>query len=241
MFTGPKNSGEAPPTAARAVAPGGTLLVVAHDSTNLTEGVGGPQDASVLFKPEQALHGVNGLDLHTVTARRVFRQVQRRNETGTAVDAPRRAPPAGDRGTEPIAQSQSGDTMSGYGMSVSVDAPMDQVLDRTRAALADQGFGILTEIDVAATMKAKLDVDVPPQIILGACNAPLARQGLQIEPDLGLLLPSNVVVRKDDTGRTLVSALDPELMVRVPGKPDLQPIADDARARLRAVLDSLTD
>ncbi len=71
--------------------------------------------------------------------------------------------------------------MADFGMSVHVDAPLDQALERTRAALADQGFGILTEIDV----------DVPPQIILGACNAPLARQGLQIEPDLGLLLPCN--------------------------------------------------
>ncbi len=80
--------------------------------------------------------------------------------------------------------------MPAYGMSVRIDAPLDQALDRARAALSHQGFGILTEIDVAATLKAKLDVDVPPQIILGACNAPLARQGLQIEPDLGLLLPA---------------------------------------------------
>ena len=99
--------------------------------------------------------------------------------------------------------------MADFGMSVRVDAPLDQALERTRAALADQGFGILTEIDVAATLKAKLDVDVPPQVILGACNAPLARQGLQIEPDLGLLLPCNVVVRTDDDGQTLVSALNP--------------------------------
>lgn len=98
--------------------------------------------------------------------------------------------------------------MSDYGMNGRVDAPMEQVIERTRAALADQGFGILTEIDVAATLKAKLDVDVAPQVILGACNAPLARQGLQIEPDLGLLLPCNVVVRVDEAGQTLVSALN---------------------------------
>ncbi len=126
--------------------------------------------------------------------------------------------------------------MADMGMSVHVDAPLDEALERTRAALADQGFGILTEIDVAATLKAKLDVDVPPQIILGACNAPLARQGLQIEPDLGLLLPCNVVVRTDDDGQTLVSALNPELMVTVPGRPELEPIAADAKARLQEAL-----
>ena len=131
--------------------------------------------------------------------------------------------------------------MAGFGMSVHVDAPLDEALERTRAALADQGFGILTEIDVAATLKAKLDVDVPPQIILGACNAPLARQGLQIEPDLGLLLPCNVVVRTDDDGQTLVSALNPELMVTVPGRPELEPIAADAKARLQEALRAVAD
>ena len=131
--------------------------------------------------------------------------------------------------------------MADFGMSVHVDVPLDEALERTRTALADQGFGILTEIDVTATLKAKLDVDVPPQIILGACNAPLARQGLQIEPDLGLLLPCNVVVRIDDDGRTLVSALDPELMVTVPGRPELEPIAADARARLQEALRAVAD
>ena len=131
--------------------------------------------------------------------------------------------------------------MADFGMSVHVDAPLHEALERTRTALADQGFGILTEIDVAATLKAKLDVDVPPQIILGACNAPLARQGLQIEPDLGLLLPCNVVVRTDDDGRTLVSALNPELMVTVPGRPELEPIAADAKARLQEALRAVAD
>ncbi|WP_205730024.1 DUF302 domain-containing protein [Blastococcus sp. TF02-8] len=131
--------------------------------------------------------------------------------------------------------------MADFGMSVHVNAPLDEALERTRAALADQGFGILSEIDVAATLKAKLDVDVPPQIILGACNAPLARQGLQIEPDLGLLLPCNVVVRTDDDGQTLVSALNPELMVTVPGRPELEPIAADAKARLQEALRAVAD
>jgi uncharacterized protein (DUF302 family) len=131
--------------------------------------------------------------------------------------------------------------LADFGMRVHVDAPLHEALERTRTALADQGFGILTEIDVAATLKAKLDVDVPPQIILGACNAPLARQGLQIEPDLGLLLPCNVVVRTDDDGRTLVSALNPELMVTVPGRPELEPIAADAKARLQEALRAVAD
>ena len=126
--------------------------------------------------------------------------------------------------------------MSDYGMRVRIDATIEEALDRTRAALAEQGFGILTEIDVAATLKEKLDVDVPPQVILGACNAPLAREGLQIEPDLGLLLPCNVVVRTDGSGQTLVSSLNPEIMVSVPGRPELQPIAADAKARLQNAL-----
>ncbi len=131
--------------------------------------------------------------------------------------------------------------MADFGMRVRVDTPLDQALERTRAALAEQGFGILTEIDVAATLKAKLDVDVPPQVILGACNAPLARQGLQIEPDLGLLLPCNVVVRTDDNGQTLVSALNPELMVSVPNRPELEPIAADAKTRLQNALRTVAD
>ena len=119
---------------------------------------------------------------------------------------------------------------------VQVNIPLDEALERTRAALAAEGFGILTEIDVAETLKAKLDVDVPPQIILGACNAPLARQGLAIEPDLGLLLPCNVVVRTREDGQVLVSALNPELMVAVPGRPELEPIAADAKTRLQNAL-----
>jgi uncharacterized protein (DUF302 family) len=126
--------------------------------------------------------------------------------------------------------------MADFGMSVHVDLPLAEALERTRAALAEEGFGILTEIDVAATLKAKLDVDVPPQIILGACNAPLARQGLAIEPDLGLLLPCNVVIRTGEDGQVRVSALNPELMVTVPGRPELEPIAADAKARLQNAL-----
>lgn len=129
--------------------------------------------------------------------------------------------------------------MADFGMSVQVDCSLEEALERTRATLAEEGFGILTEIDVAATLKAKLDVEVPPQVILGACNAPLARQGLAIEPDLGLLLPCNVVVRAGEDGRVLVSALNPELMVTVPGRPELEPIASDAKARLQSALEAV--
>ena len=126
--------------------------------------------------------------------------------------------------------------MTAIGMSVRLDVPLDEALERARTALADQGFGILTEIDVAATLRTKLGVEVAPQVILGACNAPLAREGLRIEPDLGLLLPCNVVVRVDQDGTTLVSALDPELLVSVPGRPELAPIAAEAKTRLQNAL-----
>ena len=126
--------------------------------------------------------------------------------------------------------------MTAFGMSVRLDVPLDEALQRARTALADQGFGILTEIDVAATLQAKLGVEVAPQVILGACNAPLAREGLRIEPDLGLLLPCNVVVRVAEDGTTLVSALDPELLVSVPGRPELEPIAAEAKTRLQTAL-----
>jgi uncharacterized protein (DUF302 family) len=129
--------------------------------------------------------------------------------------------------------------VSGYGMTVVVDAPFDEADRRTRAALADQGFGVLTEIDVAATLKQKLGVEVAPQVILGACNPALAHRGLAVEPGLGLLLPCNVVVRVDEGGRTLVSALDPAIMVGLTGRTELEPVAAEAAERLRAALDVL--
>lgn len=127
-----------------------------------------------------------------------------------------------------------------YGTSITTDLPFDQAVERTKAALAEQGFGVLTEIDVQATMKAKLDLDVEPQLILGACNPPLAHRALETDPDIGLLLPCNVVVRRSQ-GTTLISALDPQVMVALPGRPDLQPVADEAGRRLRAALTSLSD
>lgn len=126
-----------------------------------------------------------------------------------------------------------------YGITVTVDRPFDEVMTTTRAALAEQGFGVLTEIDVAATLKTKLDVDIAPQVILGACNPPLAHRALQAEESIGLLLPCNVVVRSAGEQRTVVEAIDPEVMVELTGNAELRSVADDAAARLRVAIDAV--
>lgn len=128
--------------------------------------------------------------------------------------------------------------MSKYSLSIDLDDDMDDVLARTREALAAEGFGVLTEIDVQATMKAKLDVDVEPYVILGACIPSLAHQALQAEPELGVLLPCNVVVYRAD-GRTRVSAVDAEQMLGMVGNPDLMPVATEVAARLDRVLGAI--
>lgn len=125
-----------------------------------------------------------------------------------------------------------------YGMTITTDLPFDDAVERVRGALSEQGFGVLTEIDVQATLKAKLDQDMEPYLILGACNPALAHQALEVERSIGLLLPCNVVVRREgDT--TVVQALDPAVMVTLPGRPELQGVADDATSRLRAALDAV--
>jgi len=125
-----------------------------------------------------------------------------------------------------------------YGTSVTLALPFDQVVPAVRASLAEQGFGVLTEIDMQATMKAKLDEDLPPYLILGACNPTLAHRALQADPSLGLLLPCNVVVRQSDDG-TIVEAIDPMTMVSVSDNPALKPVADEAASLLRAALAAL--
>ena len=126
--------------------------------------------------------------------------------------------------------------MSDYGISVTLPAGFADTVQRTRAALAEQGFGVLTEIDVAATMKAKLNADMPPYLILGACNPPLAHQAIGIDPSIGLLLPCNVVVRTLDDEHTLVEAMDPNVMVTATGNPALESVAEQARERLSKAL-----
>ena len=109
-----------------------------------------------------------------------------------------------------------------------------------REALKAQGFGVLTEIDVQATLRDRLGENMEPYLILGACNPPLAHRALAADRSIGLLLPCNVVIRAD-AGQTVIEALDPQTMIAVAGNPALQPVADEAASRLRAALDSLTD
>ena len=127
-----------------------------------------------------------------------------------------------------------------YSMTITLDLPYDKAVPAVKAALADQGFGVLTEIDARATMKEKLGADMEPYIILGACNPQLAHRALDVDRQIGLLLPCNVVVRADGDDRSIVSALDPQVMVTIPENEDLRPVADEAGRRIRAALDTLT-
>ena len=127
-----------------------------------------------------------------------------------------------------------------YGISVTVPLAWERAVERTRAALAAEGFGILAEMDIAATLEKKLGVDFRPYVILGACNPPLAHQALTAEPDIGLLLPCNVIVRADDApGRSVVAAMDPVEALALTGNDGIRPIADDVKARLRRVLEAV--
>jgi uncharacterized protein (DUF302 family) len=126
-----------------------------------------------------------------------------------------------------------------YGTSITVDLPFADAVARVRDALKRQGFGVLTEIDVTATLRDKLDEQIEDYVILGACNPPFAHQALGIDRSLGLLLPCNVVVRAAGDG-TVVEALDPQVMVTVTGRPELKPIADQVARRLTDALAGLT-
>ena len=127
-----------------------------------------------------------------------------------------------------------------YGRTVELGLPYEQAVPRVKEAFAAQGFGTLTEIDVRATLKEKLGQDMESYVILGACNPQLAHRALDVEREIGLLLPCNVVVRAAKDGTTLVQALDPQVIVSVPERDELQPIADEAGRRIQAALDSLT-
>ena len=128
----------------------------------------------------------------------------------------------------------------GYGISIRTQAPFAEAVARVREALKAQGFGVLTEIDMRATLRDKLGQDMEDYLILGACNPPLAHRALGINASIGLLLPCNVVVRAD-AGQTIVEALDPQTMVTTAGQPALQPVADEAAVRLRTALESLRE
>jgi uncharacterized protein (DUF302 family) len=129
---------------------------------------------------------------------------------------------------------------SRYGFAVRVPLAYGAAAERTRQELAKEGFGVLTEIDVAATLRNKLDVDFRPYLILGACNPPLAHRALAAEPDIGLLLPCNVVVRAGDDAETSeVLAMDPRAALSLADSPGIGPVAAEVAERLRRVLDAV--
>jgi uncharacterized protein (DUF302 family) len=125
-----------------------------------------------------------------------------------------------------------------YGTSVTLDLPFADAVGRVPAALAGQGFGVLTEIDVTATLRARLGEQMEDYVILGACNPPAAYRALGLDRSIGLLLPCNLVVRATAAG-TLVEALDPQVMVTLTGRPELKPVADEVGRRLARALAAL--
>ena len=126
-----------------------------------------------------------------------------------------------------------------YGFGITVALPYEVAVERTRAALKHEGFGVLTEIDVKATFKEKLDADFEPYIILGACNPQLAYRALQVEHGIGMLLPCNVIVHAHGEGQTAVSVMDPQAALGVVGNDAITPIAREARERLERALAAL--
>ena len=129
-------------------------------------------------------------------------------------------------------------TEKGYGLTTRLDLPYEEAVERTKAALGEEGFGVLTEIDVKATLKKKLDADFRKYVILGACNPPLAHRALQAELEIGLLLPCNVIVYEEDGG-AVVSAIDPLAAMSMAENPALEEVATTVNAKLRRVIETL--
>jgi uncharacterized protein (DUF302 family) len=126
-----------------------------------------------------------------------------------------------------------------YGFNINVTGDMDAVRERVTAALQQEGFGVLTEIDVAATLKKKLDVDRKPYLILGACNPTLANQALNADPDIGLLLPCNVILREEDDGSITIGFMDPAAVLSLVDQAGVEVLAAEVRSRLERVRDAL--
>lgn len=126
-----------------------------------------------------------------------------------------------------------------YGFGKTVNLTFDRALERVTQELQKEGFGVLTEIDVTATLKKKLDKDIPPYRILGACNPPLAHRALTSEPSIGLLLPCNVVVREDDQHEVHVEVMDPNAVLELVQKPEIAQLAAEVRKKLERVLHAI--